>query len=118
MSLVGKYYTVAGYDFSAYEDIAVPEEWANDERNEKYKCYQIAGNIQLFSDPSCGNHLVWGYIIADGDEYDYDFQRVNVEELNKIKQRVDWELYASGLNFHKIPDDAFEFKIMSFVEYR
>lgn len=118
MSLVGKYYTVAGYDFTAYEDIVVTEEWANDEKNEKYECYQIAGSIQLLSDPSGGNHLVWGYIIADGDEYDFDFQRIRVEELKKIKQRVDIELYKSGLNFRNLPDDALEFKIMSFVEYR
>ena len=118
MSLTANYYTVAGYDFTPYEDILITEEWANDKKNEKYYCYQTSGNIQLFSDYCCGFHVVWGYVIADGDEYDYDFQRVNVEELNKIKQRVDWELYTSGLNFHKIPDDALEFKIMSFVEYR
>ena len=118
MSLIGKYYTVAGYDFTAYEDILVTEEWANNADNEKYWCDQLSGNIQLFSDDCCGNHLVWGYVISDGDEYDYELQIFDVEDLKEIKQRIDWELYKSGLNFHKLPDDAFKFKIMSFVEYR
>lgn len=114
MGMYANFYTIVGYDFSAYKDVLIDEKWAYDPKNEKYTCSQGTGFIQLFDD----GHVFFGYILADGDEYGMITSSMDVKELKEIKQKVDLKLYASGLNFCNLPDDALEFKIISFVEYR
>ena len=76
MSLYKNYYIIAGYDLSAYKTEKY-EDWKWTDEGEQYICRQSKGNIQLFDDPCNGDHLYLGYILANGDQY--EFRSTNIE---------------------------------------
>ena len=78
------YYVIAGYDLTG---------WETDKFDgEKYMGYQSKGHIQLFDDPMSGSHLYFGYVLANGDEYDFDTTKFNVNDVNGVLGDVKSEL--------------------------
>ena len=90
MSVEKNYFAIAGYDLTGYQTDEY-KDWYWD-KGEDYVCNQRKGKIQLFDDPRDGNYLYLGYILACGDEYDFNMGKYDVEYLNKIKGRVRSEL--------------------------
>lgn len=118
MSVNTKFYVIAGYDLTNYKTDKY-DDWFWTDEGEKYICNQTKGHIQLFDDPMCGNHLYFGYVLASGEEYEFDTTKFTINDierqipyvytkLNELEKTgaisVDHELYS-------------DFKIIAFVEY-
>jgi hypothetical protein len=96
MSLYKAYYVIAGYDLTAYITDKYSD-WKWTDEGERYLCTQRNGNIQLFDDPCNGDHTYLGYILACGDQYEFNTTVININEfsrqmpyvLNKLKYLVD-----------------------------
>lgn len=115
MSIVKNYYVIAGYDLTGLKTEKFNNwRWAED--GEKYICYQSKGHIQLFDDPMDGSHLYLGYVLANGDEYEFNTVSVNPKNIeiyqNKVRSKLS-ELKDEGvIDFMFIP----EFKLIIFEE--
>lgn len=92
MSMERNYYVIAGYDLTAYETEKF-DDWKWTDEGEKYFLNQTKDNIQLFDDPMSGNYLYLGYILANGDEYDFETTKLDTEAVNNVKESVKNELY-------------------------
>lgn len=91
MSVDRNYYVIAGYDLTSMETDKF-DDWKWTEEGEDYTCYQRKGKIQFFYDPMSGNHLYFGYILADGDMYGYETSKFKVDDVNAIYSDVKAEL--------------------------
>lgn len=91
MSISKNYYTIAGYDLTGW-DTDKYEDWKWTDESEKYTCYQRKGQIQLFDDPMSGSYLYFGYVLAEGDEYEFNTTKFDAEIINQVKENVKGEL--------------------------
>lgn len=90
MSINRNYYVIAGYDVTtAVTDKYKDWQWTDD--GEKYFCNQSNGRIQFFNDPMSGSYLYFGYIIASGDEYEFETTVFNPWKITNLKTVVDLE---------------------------
>jgi hypothetical protein len=118
MSVNKNYYVIAGYDLTNLKTDKF-EDWRWTDDGEKWLCYQVNGNIQLFDDPMCGDYLYLGFILAAGDEYDFKTTQFDIADINNAFG--DTALALSLLqnkgviesNINSVP----EYKIIAFVEY-
>lgn len=86
MSIVKNYYVIAGYDLTGL-DTDKFNEWKWTEDGEKYTCNQVKEEIQLFYDPMNGEHLYLGYILACGNEYEFETTKINIgTDINYVSQ--------------------------------
>ena len=103
MSINKNYYVIAGYDLSKFRS-KIYEDWKWTDEGESLTCYQKKGYIQLFDDPMDGSHLYLGYILANGDEYDFTTAKINLNEVkrqepyvcHKLKQLIDNNVIADA----------------------
>jgi hypothetical protein len=85
------YYVIAGFDLTGY-DTDKFDDWKWTEEGEKYLNNQVGDEIQLFDDPMNGEHLYFGYILASGDEYDFETKSIYVNRIERLQQNVETEL--------------------------
>lgn len=118
MSVEKKYYVIAGYDLTGYETDKY-EDWKWSEEGEEYTCNQIKGEIQLFDNPMSGSHLYFGYILASGDEYDFETASFELSDIEKHAKSVESELIKLQEIGVITKDPHFKpvFKIIAFEEY-
>lgn len=115
MSTTRKDYVILGFDLSPYREQIYTDEWRTDENIDKWECYQTKDNIQLFTDPMSGAHLYFGYIISAHNEWDPDVvATVSMEDMLRLKQKVNDKLYETGLGI----TDRLEYKVICFTEWR
>jgi hypothetical protein len=117
MSICKNYYVISGYDLTGYETDKFDDwKWTND--GEKYHCYQSKGNIQLFYDPMCGDHLYFGYILAAGDQYCFETTKFSTKEIERQMYYVSIKLHEL-VNLGVISEDVWEnirYDIIAFEE--
>jgi len=82
MSVEKKYYVIVGYDLTGYETDKF-DDWKYTEEGERYIYNHTKGEIQLFDDPMCGEHLYFGYILAFGDEYKFETTMFNNADISR-----------------------------------
>lgn len=119
MSVEKNYYVIAGYDLTDYETDKY-KDWRWSEDGERYSCNQSKGEIQLFDDPMSSLHLYLGYVLAAGDEYDFESTSFELSDIKRCFKKVDTELIklrelgliSKGLCFKPA------FKIIVFEECR
>lgn len=87
MSLYKNYYIIAGYDLTGYATDKY-EDWKWTDEGEQYMCRQIKGNIQLFDDPCNGEHLYFGYVLAHGDQYDFQTCKFCASKVDALQHYV------------------------------
>lgn len=117
MSVNKNYYVIAGYDLTGW-DTDKFKDWEWTEEGEKYIYNHIKGEMQLFNDPMCGEHLYFGYILASGDEYEFETTAFNIKDIERqipyIKNKL-WQLQEIGV-ISKDPHFKPEMKIIAFEE--
>lgn len=91
MSIYKNYYVIAGYDLTGFETDKF-DDWRWTDDGEKYMCYQSKGHIQFFNDPMNGSYLYFGYVLASGDEYDFNTTKFTVDDINDVFDNVKSEL--------------------------
>ncbi len=117
MSVNRNYYVIAGYDLTGMKTDKF-DDWKWTDEGENYTCYQGKGKIQVFYDPMSGEHLYFGYILADGDMYGYETSKFKVEDVNGIYGDVKAELVKlieMGI-ITKDPRFIPEYQIIAFEE--
>lgn len=108
-------YVIVGYDLTELRDVLYTEEFAyNDENMEKWEYNQTSGNVQLFSDPCSGKHLYFGYILYANDEYSVESAKINICDLQKVKEVVDEKLKQIDWN---MPREPIPYQLICFCEY-
>ena len=90
MSICKNYYVIVGYDLTGYQTDKFDEWKWND--GEEYFCYQTKGRIQLFDDPMSGDHLYLGYILAAGDQFNFDTTKFGISTIENYLPYVAHEL--------------------------
>lgn len=120
MSMVKEYYVIAGYDLTDWKTDKY-DDWKWTDEGEEYTCNQIKGHIQLFDDPMSSSHLYLGYVLADGDEYDFKTTKINLNEVSRQEPYVCHKL--KQLSDTGIIGDAFKsidlkYEIIAFEECR
>lgn len=118
MSVNKNYYVIAGYDLTG-ETTEKYKEWHWSDEAEKYTCRQRRGQLQLFDDPISGNYLYFGYVLADGGEYEFANTQFPIYKVDEIRQRVDdmlCELIDLGV-IKTILFGSSEYKIIAFEQY-
>lgn len=93
MSISRNYYAIAGFDLTKYKTDKY-KVWRWTEDAEKYTSRQRKGEIQLFDDPMGGYHLYLGYILAAGDEYDFETTKFSISLPQSVALAVGRELIA------------------------
>ena len=91
MSLYKNYYVIAGYDLTGYSTDKY-EDWKWTDEGEQYLCRQSKGNIQLFDDPANGEHFYLGYILANGDQYEFRATKIETNQIEYQRMFVRDEL--------------------------
>lgn len=117
MSVDRNYYVIAGYDLTGMETDKF-DDWKWTEEGEDYTCYQRKGKIQFFDDPMSGDYLYFGYILADGDEYEFEASKFKVDDVNGVYGEVKAELIKLielGV-ISKDPRFNPDYQIIAFVE--
>ena len=113
MSVYKNYYVIAGYDLTGYTTDKY-KEWQWSAEWEDLTCRQTKGNIQLFYDPMCGNFLYLGYILAAGDEYEFETTKINVEDVSSKEI-----MYDVTSEFNKLVDAGLiKYEHKPFFPYR
>ena len=118
MSISRNYYVIAGYDLTGWETDQF-EDWKWTDEGEEFTCNQIKGNIQLFDDPMSGEYLYLGYILAMGDEYEFETAKINLNEVkrqesyvyDKLKQFIN-----NNIIDNIIPSNDFKYEVIVFEE--
>lgn len=87
MSIYKNYYIIAGYDLSAYKTDKY-EDWHWTDEGEQYICRQSKGNIQLFDDPMNGDYLYLGYILFNGDQYEFRTEKIDIDLIKLVDTDV------------------------------
>lgn len=91
MSMNANYYVIVGYDLTNWKTDKY-KDWRWTDEGEEFTCYQSKGHIQLFDDPMSGNHLYLGYVLANGDEYEFKTSKINTWELTEVEPEVLYSL--------------------------
>ena len=88
MSVESTIYVVAGYDLTGAIGDKFEEFIKDYCSNEHWWCNQTKGEIQLFYDPMCDNHLYFGYILAEVEPFRVDEELISVIEVDLKKKYV------------------------------
>lgn len=118
MSIERNYYVIVGYDLTGYATDKY-DDWRWTDEGEQYLCYQSKGNIQLFDDPMSGEHLYFGYIVAEGDEYYFPTIKINPRYPSTQSMYVNDKLIRlidSGIISKKILDVDPPYQFIIFEE--
>ena len=117
MSMVKDYYVIAGYDLTNYETDKFAD-WKWSKEGENYTCCQRKGEIQFFDDPMSNLHLFFGYVLAAGDQYDFETATFEISDIEKCVEKVKTELIKLQEMGVITKDQYFkpEFKIIAFEE--
>ena len=91
MSICKNYYVIAGYDLTGFETDKY-EDWQWTDEGEYYHCDHTKGEIQLFNDPMCGEHLYFGYILAAGDQYNFETTKFTTASIERQMSYVSIKL--------------------------
>lgn len=91
MSLNKNYYVIAGYDLTDCETYKYYD-WKWTEEGENFLCYQRKGEIQLFDNAIHNNHLYLGFVLASGDEYEFNTDKFDLQDLIDVEKYVKAEL--------------------------
>lgn len=83
MSVNRDYYVIAGYDLTSYYTDKI-KDWLWENDNKEYFCNQSKGHIQLFNDPMNGVYLYLGYVLANGDEYNFETTKFDMDIANQV----------------------------------
>ena len=116
--MITDYYVIAGYDLTEYKTDKFSD-WKWEDESEKYFCYQRKGHIQLFDDPMSGNYLYLGYILANGDEYDFKttkFDLIDVEIMELKVNNVLRYLQEVGVITEDINISELTYEMIAFKE--
>lgn len=92
MSADRKYYTIVGYDLTGFETDKY-HDWEYTDEWEEYTCNHIKGNIQLFYDPMCRDHLYLGYILAAGYQYEFETTKFTIKDIEEQMIHVTDKLF-------------------------
>ena len=84
MSIDKNYYVIAGYDLTGQETDKF-DDWKWTDEGEKYLCNQSKRHIQLFDDPMSGEHLYFGYVLANGDEYYFETTKFTIADIADVE---------------------------------
>lgn len=119
MSVNKDYYVIAGYDLTGCNTEKY-DDWKWTEEGERYTCNQRKGEIQFFDDPMSGDYLYFGYVLANGDEYEFDTTKINLGEIERQKSYVYYKL--NQLVDKGIIDKAYlsnfpKYEVIAFIEY-
>lgn len=117
MSLYKNYYIIAGYDLTGYSTEKY-EDWKWTDEGEQYICRQSKGNIQLFDDPCNGEHLYLGYVLANGDQYEFKTEIIDINLVRFVSSDV-FRTLLDLTNLGVIKEQAFEkckYKVFAFEE--
>lgn len=119
MSVEKSYYVIVGFDLTGY-DTDKFNDWKWTDEGEKYFNSQVNDGIQLFDDPMSGEHLYLGYVLASGDEYDFETKFIHVNHIEQVRQNVEIELEKlRELGVISIdPHLRMAYKIIAFEESR
>ena len=90
MSMNANYYVIIGFDLTGWKTSKY-KDWKWTAEGETYTCNQRKEYIQLFDDPMGNRHFYLGYILANGDEYDFKTTKINMWELKEQEPNI---LYA------------------------
>lgn len=117
MSVEKNYYVIAGYDLtnSIVDEKYFHEEWIWSDEGENLLNNRAKGEIQLFNDPMSGEHLYLGYVLAKGDEYDFETSKFTIADIESAQYEVSnmlFGLVSAGL----IVERSLGFKIIAFEE--
>ena len=91
MSISSEFYVIVGYDLTGCETEKY-EDWEYTDEGEKYHCNQSKDKIQFFNDPMSGNYLYFGYILAEGEVYEFETTKFDVDDIYQAKIKVQEEL--------------------------
>lgn len=92
MSICRNYYVISGYDITGYKTDKY-DDWVWSDVAENYICNQTKGEIQLFDDPVRGEHLYFGYVLADGDQYSFETESFTTRDIELKMLDVTLKLY-------------------------
>lgn len=115
MSINKKYYVIAGYDLTSLKTEKYKDwKWTDD--GSYFTSYQTTGRIQLFDDPMDNMHLYLGYILACGDEYEFDTKKINLNEVarqepyvrEKLRQLIDNHVINNIISNNNVTYDIFK----------
>ena len=128
MSMERTDYVILGFDLTPYRNKIYTEEWCTDENIDKWESYQSEEHVQLFSDPTSGLHLYFGYILSAQNEYDKpETIKINLADSDELNIAEKYNLVLYNLidsNLFSLPlknivsDDKVPFEIICFTEYR
>lgn len=121
MSIDKKYYVIAGYDLTKLKTDKY-KDWKWTDEGSNFTSYQTKGRIQLFDDPMDGMYLYLGYILACGDEYDFNTTKVNLNEVarqkpyvrEKLRQLVDNNVINNIISNKNVTHDIYEENILQY----
>ena len=91
MSVRSDFYVIVGYDLTGCETEKY-EDWEYTDEGEKYHCNQFKDKIQFFNDPMSGNYLYFGYILGEGEVYEFETTKFDVDDISEAKAKVQDEL--------------------------
>lgn len=118
MSMNKNYYVIAGYDLTELKTDKF-ENWRWTDDGEKWFCNQVKGRIQLFDDPMCGDYLYLGFILAAGDEFDFQTTKFEVPDVDcafsGVTSMLCWLRHEGVIS--QDPKYIPVYKIIVFVEY-
>ena len=91
MSVERNYYLINGYDLANTETDKF-DDWKWSDEGEDYMNCKRKGKIQLFDDPMSGRHLYLGYVLAAGDQWQFDTTKIDNDEISRSSDYVYGEL--------------------------
>lgn len=91
MSIRSDFYVIVGYDLTGCETEKY-EDWEYTDEGEKYHCNQFKGKIQFFNDPMSRNYLYFGYILGEGEAYEFDTIKFDIDDISEAKAKAQDEL--------------------------
>ena len=119
MSMDKHYYVIAGYDLTAFETEKY-RDWKWTDEGEDFLCNQSKGRIQLFDDPEGDRHLYLGFILAAGDEWNFETVKFDMADVNSAYDDVTLMLYklqqagVVNYNLRSLPT----YQVIAFEECR
>lgn len=115
MSVRSDFYVIVGYDLTSCETERY-KEWKYTDEGEKYHCNQFKDKIQFFDDPMSGNYLYFGYILAEGEVYEFETTKFDADDIYQAKIKVQGELLKL-IKLGVIQEDAYTKRICYVIAF-
>ncbi len=117
MSVDQNYCVIVGFDLTKYKTDKY-NDWRWTDDGEEFTCYQSKGHIQLFDDPMSGRYLYFGYIIAKGDQYEFDTVKFNPIEIDKLYLDIRQKLkHLIDVGVVNLDTYRIDYELIIFEEY-